>query len=71
MGRAPAVLLPPAMRRRSSGGLSGADAADLAARSEPLVDPGRAGGGVRAWFGRGQLGPAPGIEDCRRTGSRC
>lgn len=28
-------------------------------------------GGVRAWFGRGQLGPGAGVEDARETGSRC
>ena len=50
---------------------SGTEAAALGARSEPFVEPGRAGGRVRTWFARGQLGSAPGIEDCRRTGGRC
>jgi len=26
---------------------------------------------MRAWFARGQIGPAPGVEDARGTGARC
>ncbi len=70
MRRATVSVPLPAMRRRGRRP-SGTRAADLGARSEPLIEPGRAGGSVRAWFARGRLGSAPGVEDCRRTGGRC
>jgi len=37
---------------------------------DPVEFPGRVGR-VRAWFGRGQLGPMPGVEGGRGSGARC
>ena len=41
-----------------------------AARYDSLAEFGPTGG-MRAWFARGQIGPAPGVEDARGTGARC
>jgi hypothetical protein len=63
MRKAIASVPLPAMRRRERRQFGAALAAS-AGCSESLAEL-RPVGGVRAWFARGQLGPAPGVQDAR------
>jgi hypothetical protein len=69
MRKATASIPLSAVRRRGRR-RPGTGVADPATWAETLVELGPVGG-ARRWFARGQLRPAPDVEEARGTGARC